>query len=682
MRQLINLRAVLASICAVCAFTLLLMAFFPPLVSTPIAQDKFVKRGDFDGYYIKVSEIKSASGKSFKSFPLWNESPGNPRRSTIRLSECGQDILPAHDLSENVYNSMGGGFNHRQDHIFFAHSKACRSPLIVKWPSVSSGKYRFGALIFFLVALVLGFPHVRQLGSYLQSKYSSEKLSLFNRRAAFTLAFLILAYYFIVGLSSAPSVVYLRLDSTTWIGAKDIILPYFAWIANSFEWVDFLSGKPGAGYQLFLLLSFFVPLSYLVLILTRTGVAWAAPAVVLLLCGADSISLYWYNLLTEAPSFGLILISIGGLVAMAKWPNMRMMAMMLFFIGFAVAFRSALIFLIPLALLVIINCRLGLKATAFQTAILIGSFFTFYLAVPFMYRGGTASQTGIVLIAATYHLPDDDTVLSEPAQNMRLALKEQRERHETTQLDIVDDAIEHGRNLSEVSIAAQLVIKKKLVADGTYTPEKLNDELELISFEYIRKSPIKYIVHSIRAAYGSMLYTNRAFRYEWLGPSFQKAQLSSRVPIDRFAEEMDQADLLPLFELDKMRGVQVETPRGFDVTNSIVSSRTYLAFYHLLIFYAVIGVFGLLFCKKISRSSSFPSIIVAVGCVGYLLTTAMTASIILRYSIAAEMLLLTFIPLAIAGLLSDGLKIIFRFVGKRKLINEPRKPQGKLINET
>ena len=192
-------------------------------------------------------------GEFPKYFPKWNEWPDYSRRSTISLTHCNKDILPAHDLGINVYNKPGGGFNHRQDHIFFAKQPNCDGPLIISWPIIPPSISKLLLISCFAILLWLFKSIYSSLLATKLTKYDIYIASLPKWSAYF-----ILLYYLITALLNLPATPFISPDSTTWVTANPIINPYFSWLLNSFEWLDRISNKPGMGYQLFILMSYYL----------------------------------------------------------------------------------------------------------------------------------------------------------------------------------------------------------------------------------------------------------------------------------------------------------------------------------------------------------------------------------------------------------------------------------------
>lgn len=625
----------------------------PPHFTANIQDTDLVQRGYYDGYYFKVPDTARYSKLKEAAFPKWNEDPNHSERSSLRLYQCGTESLPRHDSSVRVYDAVGGGMNHRQDHVFFAKLASCEDGTNVSWPVIPNS-IRGGLVI---LCLLIGLFLIQNELSRIQHKALGSKLLLKIKdyiprsdNVAFSVALIFISYYFIQALINLPTIPYIAYDSDDWVISNVIAAPYFGWLLNSFEFLDKIFQRPALGYQVFILLSFFSGFSWFIYELSRAVVRWSAPFVVLFVCGADAVNYYWFGLLSEAPAIGLIYSILALSLLCIRAPSLRKLIVLGVLVGFASGFRASLVFLIPFYFIVLFAQAIHFERRSLTAAFsVIVSCAMLMFVVPKIVNGKAPSQTGIVMITTTYHLVRDEEKLSPEALEVYLALKVGAENHSRID-NPVDEFNFDQNNLVAISLLAQKEAEKIIRRDPPSEYRRIsNDILSKSSLEYLKQDPIEFFRHGIEHAFRAIPIQGFISRHEWLGDRFNLGQENASEELEQFVKATGEYDIKSYYEETTRRGVQRQVPFGFDFTDSVLSERNYIVAYFLTVISAFVGLPLFLMQRGGRLDYLLPSILISICAVGHLLVTGITSAVIVRYAVIAEVLILSFIPVAITS---------------------------------
>lgn len=568
---------------------------------------------------------------------------GAATRSTLQLYVNGFEAGPAHTDHASIGEKGGGGFSHWGDGLVFSiPAEVGAAPITrldVRWPLVTN---RWLAGVVGVIAALLATYFATQALPASRAPILKARDSVFalfrNKTAAAISAGVLAAFGAVAAIASSPEMPLLQLDTGSWLGPLPVAPPYYGWLYGSFD--SLLRAVGLEHLESIVVLNsilMFGGLGFLgAVIALRSSFPWFGLLAILLVLGADSVTIYALVALTEAPSIAVILATLACVTMSGPGkPSWSMAAGVLAVFG--AAMRPALIFLIPLFVVALLAIRLPRRELlrsvgAFTVALLI-----FNVAIPAIRGQQNANQLGLTMYAHAYLLVPPGRASPTPSSSeMSRALSASVEsiRQERALISDPTDRFWFDTNaLVRVSLAAQQT------ADSLGPREKgsVNDAMRDASLEIVGSNPLGFAGHILEHLYHATKEYAALWKMPWYGENLERDYLGS-APAARQLENALGRDgfdeRLPTLSAPDFKG----PPPLFDLTQHLLPP---LATWLLLVAVVVVSI-GLSISALFRRLEGASLAMAASGAafIGYLLISAIASPIIPRYFIIAEAILL------------------------------------------
>ncbi|HEX7895935.1 MAG TPA: hypothetical protein VF447_17175, partial [Terriglobales bacterium] len=482
-----------------------------PLESSHQISPEFASSEGALGYRLPLGPLQGANDLGFPQ----SDDSSHPTRSTLRLYVNGVEASPAHSDHAAIL-AGSGGYSHWGNSVLFSTPGNLRgdlSALEVRWALVPYKELSgaLGGVLLVVSALLLAPPQV------LSPLFTLIVRRLSSRKVAANAAWLLAAGGCVEMLLLSPGTPIFQLDSTTWLGGLPIVPPYYSWIYGAFDAIARLFGaQPFQSVVVLNAMIFFGALGFLgFAVAKRTPVSWMGPLLVLLIIGADSVTVYVLFALSEAPAIAVMFAALACLIMAGndrfKWAMLGAVIV----VGGA-AFRPALAFLIPLFVFALVMARpsrmfLTRAAISFVVASIL-----FNVAFPILIGRPNSSQLGISLYANVYWLvPQGQSSPTENATPVATALSEAVEPFRVERAKQVGSEALYTFDTNEY-VRIALASMAAAQVNGV-SADKVSDALTEAGVAIVQKYPVDYAVHVLDHTYAAMNQSAGLWKFPWYG---------------------------------------------------------------------------------------------------------------------------------------------------------------------
>jgi hypothetical protein len=445
------------------------------------------------------------------TFPRGDDNE-RPERSSLQFYIDGAELLRSPPLDVNLFaQSPAGVFSHWNDNLVFKRpaDAAPIKAMTVSWPLVHPG-LRI-PLLLTLLMLALSFSAVRNTAI----RAGSLLIATLERHVSKVVAAQTLVYA-VAFNSLQPASMYLSPDSITYLSVNPIVPPALPIVVRELAKLDMVLADDRLLLYRFLMIGLYSLGGWLI-----ARALWRAPhrlvslLVLPAIWSANLLTMHLNYVLTEGMAASLLLVSIGAYAhahlaqsmgdqrAAERWLLGFVAAGMLAFMS-----RPAFAFMLPCIMVLSLSRAILTRARVAKAGALALLILAAHYSLAVLWHGRLQGQSGLVLIALVFDLPNKDACRVEDSDYCRV------ERAVAPFADKVatiasgyDRYMYKAANNTYVTTAAVKAIKAK----------NRNEMLTEIALAKILSNPFDYVamvvansVHSIAANMGD-------YRFDMLG---------------------------------------------------------------------------------------------------------------------------------------------------------------------
>jgi len=568
--------------------------------------------------------------------PDRNESPsGSPLRLWVNGIEAGQP----HQFHTDIVDKGDGRFSHWGNGVVFSMPPNAGDKvesLEVRWPFFPKPLVpQIAAFALLLWALALSgnaWPRMDRISSIVRTGLASGRV---NAAAAGIVAF-IGAW---ISVIASPEMPVINLDSATWFDAISVVPPYYSYLYQAFDklWVALGGGTGLKSIIAMNALIFYGGLGFLgAVIAYRASIKVLGPLAVLLVMGADSITVYVLFALTEAPQLGFIFFTIGLLLLAQRKasPSLHIAAVVAVIGG---AWRPVLAFLLPLVGVGGIAARPKLRTGLVAAGVMTLGLVTTGIVAPAIYGRAPNAQMGITLYPQVYHLvatneaspTKDATFLDRVIWDAVKPFLIERDKIK----DPAERADYDSRRLSDVANAAADALRLNGV-DG-----EVSKPMQDASFRIMKAHPGAYVLGVLEHIRYAVPMQAGQWRFNWMGSGLAEIYSTTENAASKMEVEVGRiglAERLPRV----VKEAENYDPAVFNFTEMVFprwfASAVFFACVVITVLLAILALF-----RKLGPHAYF-LLVAGSSVLGFLLVSCAVCPLIPRQMLVGDGMLLIF----------------------------------------